>query len=202
MEEEKNTKEQLIEAAVQVFLDKGFEGASLRAICKKAGVTTGALYFFFENKEALFGSIVEPVLKQLESLRQQLMEEELNNISLGQEADRKMMEYLWHNRREIRLLLEKSKGTRYETVSDGIFSQMEEAFSIFFQRYGNMGKDKNLIRILVKMRMQGYLELITGEYSRDEVLRLAEMVGCYADGGFRNLMRCYGKGNEFNMGGL
>ena len=42
------TKEDLIAVAKQEFLDKGFEGASLRTICKKAGVTTGAVYFFLE----------------------------------------------------------------------------------------------------------------------------------------------------------
>ena len=42
------------------FLDKGFQGASLRQIVKQAGVTTGALYGYFSGKEALFASIVEP----------------------------------------------------------------------------------------------------------------------------------------------
>lgn len=201
MEEEKNTREQLIDAAAQVFLDKGFEGASLRAICKKAGVTTGALYFFFENKEALFGSIVEPVLKQLEKLEQELLAIELEDTSLGPEADKKLMAFLWHNRKEVRLLLEKSSGTHYEDMIDEIFSKMEETFSIFFQKYGSMGNEKNLIRILVNMRIRGILELITEEYTLEETLRLTEMIGCYADGGFRNLMRCYGRENEFHRNG-
>ncbi len=42
------------------FLDKGFQGASLRQIVKNAGVTTGAFYGYFSSKEALFASIVEP----------------------------------------------------------------------------------------------------------------------------------------------
>ena len=33
--------------------------ASLRNICKEAGVTTGALYFFFKDKEDLFAALVE-----------------------------------------------------------------------------------------------------------------------------------------------
>lgn len=191
--EEKDTRKQLMEAAAQIFLDKGFEGASLRTICKKAGVTTGALYFFFESKEDLFCSIVEPALEQLENLGQELRKAELENICLGQSSDAMLMEFLWHNRREVRLLLEKSKGTRYENMRSEIYSQMEETFSIFFQKYGNMGGEKDLIRILVKMRIQGYLELIMEEYPLEEVLRLTNMIGCYADGGFRNLMERYGK---------
>ena len=41
----------LIEAAKKEFLEKGYNKASLRNICAKAGMTTGALYFFFDNKE-------------------------------------------------------------------------------------------------------------------------------------------------------
>ncbi len=43
--------------------DRGFLKASLRAICKKADVTTGALYFFFESKAALFEEMVEETVE-------------------------------------------------------------------------------------------------------------------------------------------
>ena len=54
--EEKSTAtlENIQEAALTEFLDKGFLGASLRQIVKNAGVTTGAFYGYFPNKEALF----------------------------------------------------------------------------------------------------------------------------------------------------
>ena len=38
------TLEKIQEAAMAEFLDKGFQGASLRQIVKNAGVTTGAFY--------------------------------------------------------------------------------------------------------------------------------------------------------------
>ena len=38
------TKIHLIQCAKKEFMEKGFVGASLRGICQKAGVTTGALY--------------------------------------------------------------------------------------------------------------------------------------------------------------
>ena len=192
MEEEKKTRQHLIEAATEEFLAQGFEKASLRKICEKAGVTTGALYFFFENKEDLFCQIVEPVLDQIERLGKELVDTERNDISLGPDMDKKLMEMLWRNRREIKLLLEKSDGTRYADFKSKVFSQMERIFSGFFKKYGNMEGEKDLIRIVVEMRMKGYMELINGEYSREEMLRLTEMIGCYADGGFQSLMNRYG----------
>ena len=47
MVNEKETKRKLQECAMKEFLEKGYMKASLRNICREAGVTTGALYFFF-----------------------------------------------------------------------------------------------------------------------------------------------------------
>ena len=63
--ENKETRQHLLECAKKEFLEKGYMKASLRNICKEAGVTTGALYFFFKDKEALFGALVEEPLKKL-----------------------------------------------------------------------------------------------------------------------------------------
>ena len=49
MKDEKETREKLLASARQEFLEKGYTQASLRSICKNAGVTTGALYFFFQD---------------------------------------------------------------------------------------------------------------------------------------------------------
>ncbi|RHP88140.1 TetR/AcrR family transcriptional regulator [Roseburia sp. AM59-24XD] len=48
MNDEKETRKKLQESAMQEFLEKGFMKASLRSICKNAGVTTGACIFSFK----------------------------------------------------------------------------------------------------------------------------------------------------------
>ena len=57
-----DTKEKLVVAATREFALRGYDGASLRQICSSAGVTTGALYFFFKNKEDLFRTVIDPVV--------------------------------------------------------------------------------------------------------------------------------------------
>ena len=54
------THENLLACAKEHFLENGFERASIREICKAAHVTNGAFYNHFEDKEALFGALVEP----------------------------------------------------------------------------------------------------------------------------------------------
>ena len=59
------TRQKLIDSAKKEFFENGFAKASLRKICTNAGVTTGALYFFFKNKDDLFSAIVAPPLLKL-----------------------------------------------------------------------------------------------------------------------------------------
>ena len=65
------TKTRLLQAATEEFAEYGYERSSLRRICKNAEVTTGALYFFFQDKEDLFQSVIapvtEPILQMMES---------------------------------------------------------------------------------------------------------------------------------------
>ena len=58
-DKEQTTQERILEAARAEFLDKGFRTASLRTIVKTAGVTTGALYGYYDSKEALFDALVK-----------------------------------------------------------------------------------------------------------------------------------------------
>lgn len=189
IKEDPNTRELLLQSGKEEFLAKGFEKASLRKICEKSGVTTGAVYFFFENKEDLFHHIVADTVKQMKKLGRELTAAEMDGSNSSSESDKKLMEFLWKNREEVQLLLEKSAGTRYENFKNEIFSQIEQVFTQFFQKYGEMGEDKNLIKIIVTMRIKGYLELINGGYSLEEMLRLSDLIGCYADGGFYSLMK-------------
>ena len=55
-------------AATREFATRGYDGASLRQICSSAGVTTGALYFFFKNKEDLFRTVIDPVVAPMGSM--------------------------------------------------------------------------------------------------------------------------------------
>lgn len=52
------TRARLVRAAAEVFAESGFAGANVSTIAQRAGVTLGALYFHFKNKEALAREIV------------------------------------------------------------------------------------------------------------------------------------------------
>jgi AcrR family transcriptional regulator len=52
-------REQIIDAALCVFAQKGFSGATNWDIAREAGITPGLIYHYFKNKEALLNAIIE-----------------------------------------------------------------------------------------------------------------------------------------------
>lgn len=52
-------REQIMEGARHVFMDKGFDAASMNDITREAGVSKGTIYVYFANKEELFEALVE-----------------------------------------------------------------------------------------------------------------------------------------------
>lgn len=53
------TRERLQDAAIEVFAEEGLQGASVEAVCARAGFTRGAFYSNFESKEQLFLELLE-----------------------------------------------------------------------------------------------------------------------------------------------
>lgn len=186
--EEKGTKEKLMEVAAQEFLTYGFQKASLRQICEKAEVTTGALYFFFNNKEDLFSQLVSGAISGFKELICSMAKDERRGKKSSSEVDQEMMKFLWKHKIEVQLLLEKSKGTKYEYFKEELQQKLEQGFAMFYEQYSGSPVDRNLIRVLAAMRMQGYLSILNGGYERKEALRLSNLIGTYADEGFKHVV--------------
>src|SRR2546430_14760627 len=58
-DEESSKRRQILDGARKVFMDLGFDGASMGEIARSAGVSKGTLYVYFADKNSLFEAIVE-----------------------------------------------------------------------------------------------------------------------------------------------
>jgi AcrR family transcriptional regulator len=58
-EEDSAKRRQILAGASKVFMDLGFDGASMGEIARAAGVSKGTLYVYFADKYRLFEAIVE-----------------------------------------------------------------------------------------------------------------------------------------------
>src|SRR6202171_374624 len=59
VDEDSSKRRQILAGARKVFMDLGFDGASMGEIARSAGVSKGTLYVYFADKSRLFEAIVE-----------------------------------------------------------------------------------------------------------------------------------------------
>jgi len=170
-------REALLKSGKEEFLAHGFEKASLRVICKKAGLTTGAFYSHFSGKEELFDALVKPMLDGFSRMYETVIAEELSDLTTGVDNELTSITYAVRHRDEFRLLFECSAGTKYEGFRERLINEVfYPSYQAVFDRYAGRDAgnpvDPALVRRILCVKFEEYMELIYGGYSMEEVRRL------------------------------
>jgi AcrR family transcriptional regulator len=63
-----DTRQRLIEVAVDLFTRHSFAGTSLQMIADEMGFTKAAIYYHFRTREELLAAVVEPIFEQLSAI--------------------------------------------------------------------------------------------------------------------------------------
>jgi len=82
--EKENIKKSLQEACKQSWTQYGYKKTSVDDLCKKAGISKGAFYLFFESKEALFCDLLCSVQKEIQDAAWKVMEECENKYGVAE----------------------------------------------------------------------------------------------------------------------
>ena len=64
-----STKQSILEEALNLFLEKGYHGASMRSLAKRIGLQGSSLYNHFKSKETIFAALMETGGPQLKGLQ-------------------------------------------------------------------------------------------------------------------------------------
>ena len=64
-ENEKLTEEKIFEAATDVFVEKGLDGARMQDIADHAGINKALLHYYFRTKDKLFNAVFEMIAKKI-----------------------------------------------------------------------------------------------------------------------------------------
>ncbi|MBP8968560.1 MAG: TetR/AcrR family transcriptional regulator [Lachnospiraceae bacterium] len=177
-ENEHGTRENLIEAAKKEFLEKGYNKASLRTICANAGVTTGALYFFFENKADLFAAIVDPPLKELKSILIKHFSddaEHVKNLTSFEEADMDhsdisnlIVGHIYNYYDSFMLLLNASENTVYENVVDEFVEMVDRSIPAMMTQVRGYTYDENMSHWMAHISIDAFIHVIQHERDVDK----------------------------------
>lgn len=121
--------DRILAAAKAEFLQKGFRRASVRGIAASAGVTTGALYRYYANKEALFEALVAAPADELyqrykafiEAISERGLSEQLAYVSgmmNASEDEESGFRYIYRNYDAFKLIACCAAGTKYEEYAE------------------------------------------------------------------------------------
>ena len=142
------TEKRILEIARKEFLARGFQGTSMRRIAALAGVTTGALYGYFDSKEKIFDSLVEESYAAVMNACKAAHEEfaalpyDVQVSGMGDITARCVewcLEYIYDHLDEFRLIIMCSEGTRYSNMVDEMMRVEEESteeFILLMRRNG------------------------------------------------------------------
>ena len=196
------TLEKIQEAAMAEFLDKGFQGASLRQIVKNAGVTTGAFYGYFSSKEALFTAIVEPHATALmgkfmwaQTSFAELPEEEQPQHMGVESRDYVawMVDYICRHREPVKLLLCCAEGTSYENFIHNMVEVEVESTPRYMGVLRRMGRDipqmsRSLCHIIASGMFNAIFEVVIHDMPYEQALRDVEQLQTFYTAGWSKLM--------------
>ncbi len=196
------THERIIQSAREHFTDKGFSGASIRQICKDAGVTNGAFYAHFDSKEDLFDSIVKPVV---DGMRELYGEENLhfmeiksaNDVKTALEqtfsSNRLLIGYLYEHADIFRLILTASGGTVYENFVENLAKEEAdntiEFLNICSNYIGNTDViSKTLIKHIAHFVVSSVFDGLAAGKSEEEVVHDTEIASEFCLAGLKSLL--------------
>lgn len=202
MKDERETKDKLLISAKQEFLEKGYQKASLRNICKNAGVTTGALYFFFQDKEDLFASIVQPSLDRIIAMLSQHTKQELmelqehpdaqeDNMQDDIVASQAILDVLYGDYDNILLILTKSQGSRYEHCVDEFVDMLQQSYRVLSveqaRRMGVKPPDDYTLHWVSHIQIDAFVQLILHEPDKVKALEHLDSILRYLLAGWMAL---------------
>lgn len=87
--EDENSKQRILESAVKLFAQKGFEGASVREICQRANVNICMISYYWGGKKELYQGIIDDLIeKQVEYSKTFVdFDMDITKLSKNQQAD-------------------------------------------------------------------------------------------------------------------
>ena len=201
-ENEHTTLQNILAAACEEFLQKGFQGASLRNIVRKAGVTTGAFYGYFKSKEELFDALVknqythilEMYQTTLDNFQKMLPDEQRSCMLEYTIAEMShMTDYIYEHFNAFKLILCCSEGTPYENLIHDM-SQMDcDATHDFSDTMNQNGTPINAIHpqlehMLTSGMFCAFFELVVHEIPKESAAEYIKQLVYFYEAGWKKIM--------------
>ncbi len=172
----------LLKCAREEFLACGYDKASMNVICKKANVTTGALFKRFSSKEALFYGVVGESVGELKSwflsemekfcaldAHAQLEQYHKNDYHI------KVIDIIYDHYEDFKIIIDRSSLLQYSDFLD-YFVELETEFTLQFIKRVNPSALENgevceeVLHILHSSYFDGIFEVVRHNLQKEDAL--------------------------------
>lgn len=197
-----STQNRILDAGKAEFLEKGFKNASLRSIAQKAGVTTGAIYGYYPDKEALFGALVKGPADQLKDWYAQVQrrfeeypasykEEKMNDYTIN--ALNEFMNYIYEHFDAFKLVVCHSAGTEYERYIDSLLEIEIEHTKRFMDAMRSLGHDVTIVdddmnHILSGAFYYGIFETVAHDMPKTRAMEYVSVLHRFYSAGWNTIL--------------
>jgi len=195
-----NTQEKILYFGKQEFLQNGFKNASLRNIAAAANMTTGAIYTYFKDKNALFETIVEPVCLQVEKMFRELSALYYNDSNIVTEITtensianlREVYRFIYDNFDVFRLLVVGSEGS---SKADFVHTIVDYEVTHTIAYLNKINKDKcinseinsTVLHMISESYINTILEPVRHNMSYEQAIENLEFLCIFYTGGWKSI---------------
>ncbi len=138
------TREKILQAALEAFAEKGFDGVSVDEIARRAGVKKALIYYYFPSKEELFKEVWERSMDELEEHLFKEIEGEKSYMSKIKRLLRAYVDFVT-NRKVISEVIDKERAA---VLSDERWQGLRKRYESFLGRIAELiaeGKKYNAV---------------------------------------------------------
>lgn len=202
-EQNEATKDKILASAKKEFLDKGFMNASLRTIASNAGLTTGALYRNFKDKDALFCALVDDAIETAQKtiyqtnldfhIKSDVSPVSKEHLEEEEKITRGFIDYFFEHMDAFTLLLTKSAGSSHENF----FAETADIYTDSCQKILDWLKkefhstkeiDRMSIHVLATTMINSFAEIINHKMTKEEAILFITNMQNFFHFGFMHML--------------
>lgn len=184
----------IVRAAYAEFLERGFREASLHKIAENAGVTTGAIYTRYKNKDALFVSLLRdfygemeeifaPTVREYEKARQAGTTEAL--LAAIDFEERTYFRLLTERYDDCTLFFSRSDGSSVETMLQELMERKTEQTVEFFRQVYGKAPNADALRLLMGSQFWYFRQLLDKRLEEDAMFACLQTILDFTNAGWR-----------------
>lgn len=159
-------RKQILSSALEVFVEKGYNGATTAEIAKAANISEVTLFRHFESKKEIFSSSIEPILfttlKESITASKELSQKQQLEFILGER-----IKLVSKNRKVIRLLLMESQ----INTELGEINYIDKISSLLKNTLSELGVSMEDDKLTMRMLMGGILSFLYLPEDDEETIR-------------------------------